>query len=37
MASGNSKQTERTLIHHWQTFEADDVETIMSDYATDWE
>jgi hypothetical protein len=37
MASGNSKQKKKTLIHHWQTFEAGDVETIMSDDATDWE
>ncbi len=35
MASANSKQTEKTLLHHWQAFEAGDVETIMSDYATD--
>jgi len=37
MPSGNGKQTEKTLKHHWQAFEAGDVETIMSDYATDWE
>ena len=35
MASANNKQTEKTLLHHWQAFEAGDVETIMSDYATD--
>ena len=35
MVSANSKQTEKTLLHHWQAFEAGDVETIMSDYATD--
>ena len=35
MVSANSKQTEKTLLHHWQAFEAGDVETILSDYASD--
>jgi ketosteroid isomerase-like protein len=35
MASGNSKQTEKTLLHHWQAFGAGDVEGIMAAYAED--
>ncbi len=35
MAPASSKLTEQTLLHHWQAFGAGDVETIMSDYATD--
>jgi ketosteroid isomerase-like protein len=35
MALGNSEQTERTLLHHWQAFRAGDVEAIMADYAKD--
>lgn len=35
MASGNSKHTEKTLLHHWRAFGAGDVEAIMSDYAKD--
>ena len=35
MAPARNKQTEQTLLHHWQAFGAGDVETIMSDYATD--
>jgi ketosteroid isomerase-like protein len=35
MDSGSRKQTEKTLLHHWQAFGAGDVEAIMADYAKD--
>jgi hypothetical protein len=35
MASGDSKQTEKTLLRQWQAFEAGDVEAITGDDAED--
>jgi ketosteroid isomerase-like protein len=30
-----SEQAQKTLLHHWQAFEAGDVEAIMADYSKD--
>jgi ketosteroid isomerase-like protein len=35
MALGNTEQTGKILLHHWQAFGAGDVEAIMTDYADD--
>src|SRR5882757_1260345 len=35
MALGNTEQTGKILLHHWQAFGAGDVEAIMADYAGD--
>ena len=35
MALGINEQTEKTLLRHWQAFEAGDIEALMADYAED--
>jgi ketosteroid isomerase-like protein len=35
MASGNTEQAGKIMLHHWQAFGAGDVEAIMADYADD--